>query len=232
MSKINLRRIGFIAFSILLILTIHSCFGEIESDIDSTENQEWGDDSTSDWATRSWHYEKTDEYNWKWGAGTKDGTRWIASCNEYYDFMVGIEVKADKRVYQIKPICARLLSDGTLGDRYYAITWHIPYGNNGASFREECPEGQLIVGFRGRAGGWLNRLGFMCAPVESWRTGGGITYWSAEQAYGWQGSQFSWTFPHGWAADEIYIELAKGKKSGKIQIGHFAARFSRYDVFP
>lgn len=101
---------------------------------------------------------------------------------------VGLHGRSGWYIDQVGFLCQRLKTNGDLDTAYYKAP--LAGGSGGTSFEMKCPQGQAIVGFQGRSGGYVDQLGFYCStPVnqiagaapqyESSLTGsgGGSNFW-------------------------------------------------------
>jgi hypothetical protein len=89
------------------------------------------------------------------------------------ELAVGVYGRSGAYVDQVGLICARLYGDGNLG---VAVTRGRAGGNGGSPFYAMCPSGQALVGFEGRSGAYIDRMGIQCAPVASWSSCAAVPY--------------------------------------------------------
>ena len=108
--------------------------------------------------------------------GGWSGNPYTLSCNPGY-VAAGIYGRSGGYVDQLGLECAYMNMDGSLGFRYRTGT---AGGTGGGYFSISCPTGQAIVGFQGRVGNLVDRLGIYCAYAADWRINGVVQYVSYE----------------------------------------------------
>ena len=80
--------------------------------------------------------------------------------------MTGIGVRASRYLTELAARCAPLRADGSLGPSVTS-DW---YGGSAFATRviDDCPSGQVVMRFDGRAGGVIDRIRAYCAPLQPW----------------------------------------------------------------
>jgi hypothetical protein len=79
---------------------------------------------------------------------------------------VGLEGSSGSRVDSVRIVCRELLEDGRLGEEPHKTPEAGEANDN--PFSTSCPDGEAIVGVRGREGGDIDAIGIDCAPVVPW----------------------------------------------------------------
>lgn len=110
-------------------------------------------------------YEVTGESQQTAERGGDDGDPFTLICRAGF-IATGIVGREGARVDAIELRCQEVLDDGTLGDEVDSTQ---PAGGEGGDeFELSCPDGEAIVGVRGREGDDIDAIGIDCAPVAPW----------------------------------------------------------------
>lgn len=103
--------------------------------------------------------------------GSLDGPRWgrpgsgrtELRCEASSQFMVGLEGGADQLVRSMRGVCQRM-SDGSGSERVHT---EASIGDGGPSVKARCPEGEIMVGMKVRAGTMIDAMGVVCRPIDA-----------------------------------------------------------------
>lgn len=125
---------------------------------------------------------------------------------------VGIYGRAGRIIDNLGLTCAPLNADGSLGASYDTGSRG---GSGGNPFRLTCSAGQAIVGFRGRSGGKVDRLGLYCSSVAHWLDQGTVQHTSSSVG-GSGGSPFADTCPFAYVATRL--DLRTGGRVDQEQL--------------
>ncbi|MFP2933116.1 hypothetical protein ACLESO_49805 [Pyxidicoccus sp. 3LG] len=97
----------------------------------------------------------------------------------------GVFGRAGKYIDRMGLTCKQLNSDGSLGGTYNTPSVG---GGGGGDFSLGCTDGEAIVGLGGASGGYVDRLGLICAKPMDWLTASNPHY--TTQAGGGGGGAF------------------------------------------
>ncbi|MFY2559947.1 hypothetical protein ACN469_20190 [Corallococcus terminator] len=109
--------------------------------------------------------------------GKDGGNPHVLRCPPSY-VAVGLSGRAGGTLDQLALVCAYMGSDGNLGAQY--VTTGAVGGGGGEAFSLMCLANQAVVGFRGRADRYVDRVGLYCSTIASWRASTAVQYFSPE----------------------------------------------------
>jgi hypothetical protein len=75
-------------------------------------------------------------------------------------------------------------------------------GGGGSPYSTACPSGQVLVGFTGRSGAYVDQIGIQCAPPSSWVSSSSVWY-GTYAGGGNGGGPYADTCPAGYAITSI-----------------------------
>lgn len=125
-------------------------------------------------------------------AGGTGGTAFTLTCPDG-KALIGIKGKAASYVDSIRAVCARF---DAIGQASGVVSTGVKGGSGGQAYELRCPSGQVVTGLRGRAAGWVDQIGIVCAEIS--RTGEALATTAASvpfRAGGAGGSSFSLDCP-------------------------------------
>lgn len=165
------------------------------------------DTGPPDTGVTSWRTDEGASTFTSWRGGDHGNVR-TRTCGTG-EVMTGIGVAATSYVNEIAPRCARLNSDGSLGPTSTG-SWF--GGSAGTRENDDCPSGQVVIRFTGRAGGVIDRLRAYCAPLQPWVLSG-TTGAPLSNHGGGGGSEFDDPCPAGsvatgWEVDDAWYLAA------------------------
>jgi arabinofuranosyltransferase len=107
---------------------------------------------------------------WEDGASL-DGPRWgrpgsgrtELRCEGSSQFMVGLQGGADQLVRSMRGVC-QSMSEGPASDR---VPTEASIGDGGPSVAARCPDGEIMVGMKVRAGTMIDAMGVVCRPIDA-----------------------------------------------------------------
>lgn len=115
------------------------------------------------------------------GCGTMAITTRSGAARFPHHMLIGLAVRAGRWLDQVRAICIRFTSvNGMAIWRGVAAQGQTIGGRNGEPFQRICPRNQVVVGMRGRAGFYVDRLRIACQAVtDQGRPTGTVTWLSA-----------------------------------------------------
>lgn len=131
------------------------------------------------------------------------GSPTVLGCASGY-VIVGIYGKSGMFIDRLGLVCGLLNADGHLSNQY--STGSVG-GTGGFDFMAMCPSGQIAVGLRGRAAGYVDQLGLLCSSAANWVNKGPVQSLTTV-AGGSGGTSFYDPCPASYALTQLYLRAA------------------------
>ncbi len=136
--------------------------------------------------------------------GMEGGNPSVLRCPPSY-VAVGLSGRAAGTINHLALICAYMDPNGNLSAQY--ITTGAVGSGGGQSFFLMCLANQAVVGFRGSAGSYVDRVGLYCSTIASWQVSTAVQYVSPE-AGGAGGNSFSELAPQAFVVTSLKVRAS------------------------
>lgn len=144
---------------------------------------------------------------WRGGGG---GGGFDISCGPG-QIAVGIYGRSGSNIDQIGLICSYVFANGNLSPATLTGT---AGGNGGGPFYSQCPLGYGIIGFIGRSGAYVDRIGIVCGPISS------TLFWYGPLYGGWGGGPWTDIVP-----SRYFVTRLVGRSGGYVDAIQAMARY-------